>query len=173
MSLARIFIPSSTGPVTCAFRYWRTGAPWGGASDGIVKLAAPAGGCCCCWSDGCCDAARDVLLAFTIASGPAAVPLVVFVALRSGVGVLVRAPPAAGLGLGALLAGIGVCAGTAHTVSRALELAGWVPDLMVYVCGREGVRRKDIFAPSTQKPFPPPAIKRGDGAVGPEEGGLL
>lgn len=67
-SLATIFIPSSSTPVTLLLRYCRTGAPCAAASAGIAKpvvvvvvavvvfVAVPAG----VTSAGCCEAARDV-----------------------------------------------------------------------------------------------------------------
>lgn len=74
-------MPSSTAPVTLEFRYCLVGAPWGGASGGMVKPGS-----------GCCDAAREL----------ASCPLV-----RSGV--LVRA--GAGLAALVVAIGVGAGAG--------------------------------------------------------------
>lgn len=67
-------MPSSKGTVTVELRYWRTGAPWGGASAGMVKPES-----------GCCEAARDELLSWPFM-------------LRRGVPVRAGAAAAAGLG---------------------------------------------------------------------------
>lgn len=104
-------MPSSNGPVTLELRYWRTGAPWGGASAGMVKPGS-----------GCWEAAREEELA-------SCWPLVARrgVPVRAGgavvVVVVVVVVAAAGLGLGALegvVAGAGAGAGAVVVVGAAL-----------------------------------------------------
>ncbi len=79
-SLAITFMPSSSTPVTLVLRYCRTGAPFGGASLGIVKLGS-----------GCADAARDpevdsALSPFTAAAATLAAAWRMGVLVRAGRG---------------------------------------------------------------------------------------
>lgn len=73
-------MPSRRAPVTLEFKYWRTGAPWGGASAGMAKLGS-----------GSCEVARE-----EVASPP--------LARRAGV------PVRGGgrIGAGVMLVGTGV-----------------------------------------------------------------
>lgn len=64
--------------MTLLFKYWRTGAPWGGAASGMVKAGS-----------GCCEAARDVLSGPFVRKG---------VPVRAGAGLGAFVEGAAGAG---------------------------------------------------------------------------
>jgi len=68
-----IFMPSSNTPVTLVFRYCLTGAPWTGASVGIVKAES-----------GCAEAARERSPPSPLATELA--PLRTGVLTRAGIG---------------------------------------------------------------------------------------
>ena len=87
-------MPSSTAPVTLEFRYCLVGAPWSGASGGMVKPGS-----------GCCDAARELVSCPLVRSG---------VLVRAGAGL---AALAVVVGAGA---GAGDCWGNRRVVSTVV-----------------------------------------------------